>query len=343
MIGLYAHHHGSGHLHRARVLQSALAARGEPAQILSSHPSADVLLPDDVPETDAGAGADHPTAHGSLHYAPLGHAGLRARMARIAAWVEEQRPRALYVDVSVEVAVLARLMGVPTVALAMPGIREDAPHQLGYRQASAILAAWPRWVELPSHLHQHADRVHAVGGISRFAGRTAPPAHPHRPGDPLRVLVLSGAGGSSWTSATWRRVEAACPQARFTYLGGTLGPRSEDPFPQIAAADVVISAAGQNSIADLAVARARTIVLAQARPFGEQAATAALLAREGLAVVPAPGAEDEFPPPERWPLLLEEARALTPDWSRWETDGAADRAAGVIASAALPAASGSAR
>ena len=42
-------------------------------------------------------------------------------MARLSAWIAESRPRVIVVDVSVEVALLARLFGIPVVSVALPG------------------------------------------------------------------------------------------------------------------------------------------------------------------------------------------------------------------------------
>ena len=53
------------------------------------------------------------------------------------------------IDVSVEVATLLRLLGVPVVVVAMPGERVDAPHTLVYQLADHILAAWPQDLYVP--------------------------------------------------------------------------------------------------------------------------------------------------------------------------------------------------
>lgn len=316
MIGFYAHHHGSGHLHRCRAIMRALDRE---AALLSSDPSADVVL-----EDDAGAPpGDDVTAHGVWHHVPQQHDGLRRRMAQIAAWVGEHRPEAFYVDVSVEVAALVRLMGVPVITVAMPGVRDDATHQLGYRQADAIIAPWPNWVPLPEHLREHGPRVHQVGGISRFT--RAPEQEP----EPGRVVVLAGQGGTGWSARLWAAVEQACPDHDFTFLGGT-GPVVADPLRHLASAEVVVSAAGQNSVADIAVADRPALILPQERPFGEQAATAALLDTASLALV-AP----RFPEPGEWPRLLAAANALDSRWIRWQTAGAAQRAADVIREVAV--------
>lgn len=309
MIGFYAHHHGSGHVQRCRAVMAHL---DRDARLLSTDPRADVVLPDDA--TDAPV-AD-PTANGTLHYVPRHHAGLTGRMAMIADWIHRHRPAAFYVDVSVEVALLARLMGVPVVTLAMPGERSDDPHQLGYRQADALIAAWPNWVPVPPHLRRHSGVLHQVGGISRFGG-------PGESGPDCDVVVLSGRGGTGWTEAQWDQVRAACPDRDFLFLGGDTFVA--DPMPYLSSARVVVSAAGQNSVADLAVAGARTIILPQERPFSEQHATAALLDAAELAVV-----ADTFPAAEEWPALLERAESLDSRWARWQTAGAAARAADVI-------------
>ena len=105
MIGFYVHHAGNGHLGRVR---SIIAALGTEATVLSS-----LAAPPDwsagtawvqLPRDDGHDAPRDAEAGGVLHWAPLGHAGLRDRMGMIAAWVTRHRPAAFYVDVSVEVA-----------------------------------------------------------------------------------------------------------------------------------------------------------------------------------------------------------------------------------------------
>ena len=92
-------------------------------------------------------------------------------MAQIAAWVATHAPRLMVVDVSVEVAVLVRTMGVPTVVMGMPGERDDRAHQLAYRLADAIIAPWPAWAPVFGGGAPWRAKTHAVGAISRFDGR----------------------------------------------------------------------------------------------------------------------------------------------------------------------------
>lgn len=323
MIGLYAHHHGAGHLTRCRAVAAALAPHHETV-ILSSHPDADVVLPPDAP-----AGPDaRQDAQGALHWAPVGVDGHTERLAVIAAWIQRHRPAAFHVDLSVEVTAFVRLMGIPTTVQALPGIRDDAPHALGFRLADRIIAAWPDWVPLPAHLEPFAAKVRRVGGISRFDGR---PSTTPRGRD---TAILLGGGGQDGSPGYWRDVARLATE----HLGGRarllgLDEWVEDPFELLAAARLVISAAGQNSVADLAAAGARAVVLPQTRPFQEQAATARILAQAGLATVPEhPG----LPALTAWPQLLQRALAGEPHWQSWQVAGAAQRAAGVVLEAARP-------
>lgn len=331
MIGWYAHHHGSGHLTRARVVAAAL---DRPVTLLSSRnrpagtaPFADwVELP---PDWTPGPAADpDPTAHGALHWVPRRHPGLRARMAAISAWLERSRPAALVVDVSVEVAALARLHGIPVVVMVLPGERDDRAHRLVHTLADALLAPWPADRYDTAHLAAHADRLHCVGGLSRFAGR--PRAADPEPG---RVLLLGGTGGTDPAGGAqpWRRPDEAQPW-RWQLLGGE-GGWLADPWPELCRAEVVVCQTGQNAVADSGAAGARLIAVPQQRPFGEQHATARALIGAGLAVG-VPDRRSGWPDPDDWPELLHAARGLRPDWDRWQLTGAADRAAAVIAGVA---------
>ncbi|OBB93131.1 glycosyltransferase [Mycobacterium sp. 852002-40037_SCH5390672] len=284
-----------------------------------------------LPRDDEGPRPHEATAHGALHWAPHHDAGFSARMDGIARWVSEARPEALVVDVSVEVAVFVRLLGVPVIVMALPGNRVDAPHVLVHRLADHIVAAWPRALCQPSWLRQWEQKTSYVGGISRFEGRDRPDNESESsaratPLDETRVVVLSGAGDALGASLQ----DCAAPHSALSWT--TLGGSSwkHDPWAEIRAADVVVTHAGQGCIADVAAARRRAIVIPRSRPFDEQQATARALQRHRLAVV-----AHGLPDPRAWPALLANATATDPHrWRRWEVDGAANRAADAIESTA---------
>ncbi|WP_072803310.1 glycosyltransferase [Rhodococcoides yunnanense] len=321
MIGYYAHHQGAGHVTRATTIAAAL---NEPVVVLSSrhrpaHSDIDwVTLPLDVDDhhsyPDSAAG-------GIAHWAPLGVNGLTDRMAMIAAWIAATRPRLFVVDVSAEIALFVRLMGVPVVVMAMPGERTDEPHRLAYRAATHILAPWSQTVYDPAWLHDHSGKTDYVGAISRFDGRAR-----RSSGDAPDVLVLGGAGGTSLTAE--RIADAAAADARYRWKAVGLDEASwvDDVWPLLCSAGVVITHAGQNAVADVACATARAVVVPQHRPYGEQDATAQSLARSRVAVV-----VPEWPEARRWPALVRAALESDPGaWRQVRQSGAAARAADVL-------------
>ena len=305
MIGYYAHHLGEGHVACATAIAPHLRS---PLAVLSSRPRPAGWDGEwiELARDDAGDGAAaDPTAGGTLHWAPLHHPGLRHRMAAVAEWIDEVRPRLMVVDVSVEVALLARLMGIPVVLMSLPGDRSDDAHRLAYQAATAVLAPWPGWArpvtgaEVP---------LRAVGAISRYAGRSVPPRMQGR-----RVLVLMGRGGSALRAEQLDAARAATPGWEWTALGPPLGDWVPDPWPALAETDVVVCHAGQNVVAEVAAARVPAVVIPQDRPHDEQRATAAVIAEAGLAVVcPA------WPAADAWPALLATATRLGgAGWGRW--------------------------
>jgi UDP-N-acetylglucosamine:LPS N-acetylglucosamine transferase len=248
-------------------------------------------------------------------------------MALIARWVADVAPAAAVVDVSVEVATLLRLLGVPVIVVAMPGERIDTPHQMVYQLADHILAAWPRELYEPHWLRPHAHKATYVGGISRFDGR---PADLSERVEAATVLVLNGTGGSRLTLETITACTQRYPEYRWRTLGVAGGPWVSDPWPAICAADVIIAHAGQNCVADIAAAGKPAIIIAQARPFDEQVVTAHTLSCAGMAIV-----LDDWPDLAAWPEIIAAARELGGgQWTGWQTAGAAARAAQAVADVA---------
>ena len=316
MIGWYVHSHGRGHLHRLQCIAAHLQT---PVTGLSSLPTpqgfegAWLDLADDLPR-----GEDRePAAGGTLHWAPVHHDGLRARAAALAAWVDRTAPDLVVVDVSVEVAVLVRTMGVPVVVVAMRGDRSDRAHRTAYDLADALLAPWPASLAEPWP-RPWLEKTWHVGALSRFDRRPVLPAPGGR-----RVTVLWGSGGSDVTPDDLLAAQLASPDWTWDVRGLPGTPWDPDPWPALQAADVIVTHAGQNAVAEVAAARRPAVVVPQARPHDEQHATAGALSRGGLASV-----EQVWPAPARWPQLLDDAAATGGDgWVRWSDGGGAQRAA----------------
>lgn len=333
MIAAYVHHHGRGHLH---TVSTVLGALDGDAMMLGSMPEPDSLPVratwtmidrDDNPSDSF----DDPTASATLHWAPRGHKGFRRRMDALA------RAAALadlgWIDVSVEVALLWRLLGLPIVATVLPGRRDDLPHELVHRQARDLLAFWPSWVPVPPYLEPFVHKLRPVGAVSRFEGRQRPPQQSSDARRRPRIVVLMGAGGDVMDLRVWTALARAHPALEFAILGGHGGTWVNDPWETLCGADLVITHAGQGAVADVACAGVPALVLPAQRPFDEQAETAERLAEYELATVwrgPVPL--------QRWNRLLAGVEPLDTrarvasqrEWERWQTGGAAARAAQVL-------------
>jgi hypothetical protein len=317
VIGYYVHHVGRGHLHRAQALAGELEAHGEQVTGLSSlgrpagWPGEWILLPRD--DEGPGASARDVTANGRLHWAPLRDEGLRARMAAVSAWIGLAHPDLMVVDVSVELVLLSRLHGVPTLAVVLPGRRDDPAHTLGFEAADALVSFWPADVTGMTHgLSATAlERLVPVGAMSRHPVRSeALPVC--RSVGRRRVVVLLGAGGHDIRSADVERARRMTPEWDWTVLDGSPGTWVADTSAVLAAADVVVTHAGQNAIAETASARRPAVVIPQSRPHDEQQVTGSVLGTGWPAVVCATW------PATGWPDLLDRVAALDgQEWSRW--------------------------
>ena len=189
--------------------------------------------------------------------------------------------------------------------------------------AARIVAPWPGALYRPAWLERYGDRVSYVGGISRHTVASGPGRRTGSDGT-RRVVLVGGAGGSELTAADLTAARDATPGWSWT-VAGPLGEWHADVETLLRDADVAVIAAGQNSVADVAAAGCRAIVVPQPRPYDEQRTTARVLARTGLAVV-----RERWPQAHEWPQVLDRAAGLDPHWERWRVADAARRAAQAV-------------
>jgi hypothetical protein len=314
VIGYYVHHRGAGHLHQAQAVAREV---GLPVTGLSSLARPDAWTGPWV-QLESDEGDPSPcdvTAGGLLHWVPLHDSGLRQRMASISAWIVEHQPTLVVSDVSVEVALLSRLHGVPVVSVVLPGRRADPAHRLGYGVSSALVAPWPpcatRMVSGLSDTDR--ERVECVGGLARFPVSRAVGSSGTR-----RVTALLGSGGGQPGPECWAAARAQTPGWHWTVLGRDAGTWTDAPFEELCRADVVVTHAGLNAVAEVAAARRPAVIIPAERPHDEQAATARVVQRGGW-----PALMEPTFPMTGWDERLERARHLDGErWASW-TDGLA--------------------
>ncbi|SEJ97533.1 Predicted glycosyl transferase [Sphingobium sp. AP50] len=327
-IGYYVHHHGDGHRQRALAIGSMLTNVTLIGTAMAG--KADHLPTLDLPDDRLGedfSGVDHVERPSALHYAPLDHEGIRERTALMTGWIAQARPRLMVVDVSVEVAMLARLASVPTVYVRLNGRRIDTAHLDAFRGATALLA--------PFHEALDDDDVPAwVRGKTFYAPDIVRslPSRSHE-GDGV-VLVILGRGGGISDGDKWADAARSTPGRRWRILGpcttpldvpGNLDLRGwvDDVAPHICGADVVIGGAGDGVVSAVLTARRPFICLPEDRPFSEQLSKARRLTATGGAIV-----RYDWPEQEEWPVLILQAIEQADHWPACLADeGGAERAA----------------
>lgn len=265
MIGVYVNNRGRGHLHRALPVMDALKDRGYDVTMFVSGHIDDALRP---PDTQVVHLPCQPDGDDFAEELPL-----TARRA-VVSWLDQARPRAFWVDSSPAMSLAARMTGIPMVSTLSPGVREDEPHRLRVRAAQRLIAAWPPGVHQDT-LEGIENTVSEIGGVSRFEQRVREPRDHCR----ARVVHLNGSG-TGGDHRFWRAVRATVldlEEADWVEVGGPDGEWQEDPWPELCSADVVVTGAGQASVADAACADVPLVVVPARRPYGEQDATAAAL------------------------------------------------------------------
>jgi hypothetical protein len=311
LIGYYVHHQGEGHRQRALSIASCAPQRfvmlgtglRDRTEGLES-----IELDDDRTENAGDFASLSPEE--CLHYAPRNHRGLQNRIATLAQWIARYRPALLVVDVSVEVAMLARLAGVRTIYVRLAGNRDDRAHRQAFLSAHKLLAPFHADLDETSTPAWVRNKTFYAPGITQTLSEVQI--------DETRILVVSGSGGGVWDVDTLRVAAASLPQSSWRVIGQAQPPGTNpanlefcgwvaDADQQIAAAGIVIGHAGDGIVTSVIAANRPFICLPQARPYDEQGAKARRLAAVGAAVV-----LERLPQPAEWPELIRRAKTLLP-------------------------------
>lgn len=311
-FGYFVHHQGRGHAERCAAVVNALpsarpvtifCARDDIFPPLGANAAVQVipsLFEPSQPAPPALAAAATPV---TLHCAPLGWPGIRRAMREMADWFDRADPALLIVDVSAEVAQLARICSVPHVKVLQHGDRTDPGHCAAYDGAVGLLAPFAAGLAQPDWTTGMTARTHFAAGLGLpTGGRLTDRAEARRALgiglDERMVLVLSGGGGDGMSLAALGVGARADPDARWIAIGkvqtdwhatapGNLSLRGwvNDPARYLTAADLVVSSAGNTTCHEVLDAGLPWIVVPEWRYFDEQHAKAAALGRVGAAHV----------------------------------------------------------
>jgi len=328
-VGYYVHHHGTGHMQRALRIIPYITY---PVVLFSSAPQPDnlpdnctfVALPDDKVD-----GFDQP-AESAFMYTPFAEPILD-RYALILDAVRRHNITCMYVDVSMEVALFAKLLGLKVGHNVMQGNRQDERHDLLYRSLDFYLSDSTPELDETSQRHGPAN-VKFVGGISRY--KVQPPCKVNV----VEKVVISISPLSKQFDLTKLRGTAALyPEITWDVIGGdevrtenniVFHGRVADPYDLYNAADIVVGAGGHNTIMEQASLGNHFFCFPEDRPYEEQTIAAAALRNNILAVV-----YPEWPEPDDWvEVFTRGARIKIADFQRLVNDQAAAEAGAYISS-----------
>lgn len=278
-----------------------------------------INLPMDTPQTEDIHYQPGPSVE-CFHYAPLGIGGLSKRMSLLTEFLTSKGPLLLIVDVSVEVTLLARLLGIPTLVMRQHGNRTDLAHRLAYESAQQLIAPYPDWMS-DQEEEWIAKKTIYSGGFSRF---TSLSTSIFQDVIPKQVTVLLGQGGNSFNAHILLNMAEQCPDYQFHVVGISdedmthnheaisFHGRLDNPLPLLQQSEIVIGNAGHNSVMEMADLQKKFVCIAEERPFDEQEHKASFLKTRGLAIVlSAADLPDIY-----WPSVLNEARQLEP--ANWQ-------------------------
>jgi hypothetical protein len=234
----------------------------------------------------------------TTHCAPVGWSGIREATAAMAQFFAAEAPELMIVDVSAEVAQLARLCSVPHVKILQHGDRSDAGHRAAYDGAAGLLApfhadlaqeSWAAW----------AEKTHYAPGLGVNVSLPKPEdaRRTLKLGKRPMALVVCGGGGNGISEAALGVAARSYPQMDWITIGevqrdwhATLPPNLThkgwvDNAPDyIAAADLVISSTGNTTCAQVLTAAKPWIVVPEWRYFDEQVEKARALGQAGAAL-----------------------------------------------------------
>lgn len=309
-IGYFVHHQGRGHAERAAALIAALPA-DQPVTLFCARDDIFPPLPANAvveripslfePPADAPAALAEAMTPPTLHCAPLGWTTITDAVAAITRWFATARPALFVTDVSAELAQLARIASVPCVAVLQHGERSDPGHMAAYAGSVGVLAPYHPDLEQPGRPDWMLGKMHHAPGLGvavRPIDKAAARAALGLPMDRDVVLAIAGGGGTGTPATPLTLGARSEPETLWVTIGevasewhatppGNLRHMGwvADAAPWIAAADRVVSSAGNTTVHMIAAAGRPWIVVPEWRYFDEQLWKARMLDLAGAAVL----------------------------------------------------------
>ena len=283
----YIHHHGSGHLQRAKSLLAALPDHYQVVLLVASESMQDKVqgtfptlycecLPSKWPADAVPTARTFNRAFEGVAYTP--EAGNRAQV--FCTLLLAHKVDVFISDVSAELTILARAAGVPCIMQRHSGNTAIDPTQnYAYECAEALFAPYPQVVENEDFAYQF--KTHYLGFFS-------PQFQAHEPASRRGLTLIS-------TDPAWvASVLAGLSQINLPiWVVGCDGPSTShihyagfcQNITQHVPTDIVVCSGGNNLLSELIIMGKKLIITPEPRPYDEQVVKANRLAQGGYAVM----------------------------------------------------------
>jgi UDP-N-acetylglucosamine:LPS N-acetylglucosamine transferase len=315
-IFYFVHAHGNGHRATFNMLYPALSVFFKVVAITTNNEitghlrkNYDVEVLELPPKYPADYNIPEHTFSKAFEVTP--YAVEPAQRAKaLADTIECYRPKVFYCDGVPELAIMMRGMGVPVVLVHLHGnIMTDPTQMFAHELADHIVAHFPSSIEQDDY--KFAFKTFYSGYISKYAERNI---EQDSPTDINNVTILLGY--DNFDERILKNITQD-ENTHFTIIGNkqhynlgnncTLLGKVNDISKAIAG-EVVITAAGQNSIAELLSLNKCLILLPESRPYDEQVVHANVLVTKNIALL----AQDTYSA-KQWQDILIKAKAFVPE------------------------------
>ncbi len=293
MIGYYAHQHGSGHCNYAEIFSKIFI---EEMVIFTSYEydfsgkSKLIKLADENPDGSYFK-QNQIAPPGYLHYSPVGQKSIKKRSLQLLQNIVEMKIDLLIVDVSAEIAALARASSIPYAYVRLPGERNDSAHLEAFKGAVFTLAYFPESFEISTTPEWLRKKTIYLGFLSRKISGM----NDEKPETKIKkITVLSGKGGNENLQNAIPLLLEKFTYARIILLGEYEEIRDNDrleykgfindPEKEIQNSDLVVANCGLNTVSELSQLQIPYVAIPESRPFEEQEIMAEILYSKRLAL-----------------------------------------------------------
>ncbi|MGB5943362.1 MAG: glycosyltransferase [Leeuwenhoekiella sp.] len=288
MIGYYAHSQGSGHSNYATLLaRSAVIIFTDYDREFPENVNVVRLDNEDVNGKELSNDETYLPPY--LHHAPLGLRKITHRNLNLLTTVLQQNIQLLIVDVSAEIAALARVSSLPYAYRRMFGTRDDIPHRAAYKGALFLLAYYPEEFEDPETPAWIKDKTCYLGFIVQTETQQKITAATPK----AYLTIIQGFGGQQNTDWVLQKALQTFPDKTILVVG-PVAQNVQHPnikyvgvvpsvAPYIKKSQILIASCGTNLVNDIMRQGKKFLAIPEDRPYEEQLNYAGLLQQKGIA------------------------------------------------------------